>query len=215
MPIGAVLGVGSALIGASSASKAAKAQTAAADKQAEIERETRDIIRADLAPYRGAGDNALAAYQYELGLGEKPTFGGTEYGGFTKTPGYDFRLQQGTDAVEASRAAGSGLMSGRTLRDLTQYGQDYASNEYNNYLTRLGGMSDTGLSAAQMAGAASQNAAAGISQAYGNAGNAQAAGAIGVGNALTNGMNTGLGIYQYQQGLTQPYSSGIAGSGIW
>lgn len=45
-------------------------------------------------------------------------------------PGYAFRLQQGTDTLNNS-AAGQGLLrSGGTLKDLIQYGQDYATNEY-------------------------------------------------------------------------------------
>lgn len=278
-PITAITG-GSAILGASSASKAASAQKKAANQQMELERETRDIIRGDLAPYRGAGDNALAALQFELGLGPRPTFGGTapaiqeisdtiqgtaptqiapwwgkeedrptafsggtptqtrtrysvggqmfdsrdaaqayadanptggtEYGGYTKTPGYDFRLNQGIDAVEASRAGQSGLLSGRTLRDLTQYGQDYATGEYNNYLARLGGFTDMGLSAAQMQGAASQNAAAGMSNALSNKANAQSAGAIGVGNAIQGGIQNGLALWQYQKGLTPSASAPMA-----
>ncbi|MFH1739491.1 MAG: hypothetical protein ABIH23_10835 [bacterium] len=45
-------------------------------------------------------------------------------------PGYQFRMQQGQKALEASAAAGGGLMSGGTLKALTQYGQGVASDEY-------------------------------------------------------------------------------------
>lgn len=76
MCISAVLGVGSALVGASSAKRAARSQERAANQQAEIAREQFETTRQDLAPFRDAGGNALAAYQYELGLGARPTFGG-------------------------------------------------------------------------------------------------------------------------------------------
>jgi len=51
-------------------------------------------------------------------------------------PGYQFRLSQGTKALQNSAAARGDLLSGNTLRDITQYGQDYASNEYQNVYNR-------------------------------------------------------------------------------
>ena len=68
------------------------------------------------------------------------------------------------------------------MRDLMKFGQDCGSNEYGNYLSRLGARADTGMGAAQMSGQASQQAAAGVSNALGNIGNTQAAGAIGQAN---------------------------------
>lgn len=51
-------------------------------------------------------------------------------------PGYQFRLQQGQQALERSAAAKGNLLTGGTGKALTQYGQDYASNEYNNVYNR-------------------------------------------------------------------------------
>jgi hypothetical protein len=51
-------------------------------------------------------------------------------------PGYQFRLQQGQQALERSAAARGGLLSGGTGKALQQYGQDYASNEYGNVYNR-------------------------------------------------------------------------------
>lgn len=272
MCLSAVLGVGSALIGASSSKSAAKAQEQAAGNQVALQREVFDYQKDQFAPYGEAGNNALAALQYELGLGPAPVIGGqaqavneftetipgqegtgpgywtgggrdggmqfvrngmvpeqsrtrfrvgeqifdareaadeyatanptggTEYGGFTKTPGYDFRLQEGVDAVQASVAGQRGLNSGNALKALTRYGQDYASGEYNNYLNRLTGLTGLGQSSAAMSANAGQNFATGASNAYANAGNAQAAGAIGVGNALQGGINNFANLWGYQQG---------------
>jgi len=77
MPIGAVLGVGSALLGASSASKAAKAQTTAANNDIAFQKETRDQIVAKLDPFYQGGTAAQSALMYEMGLGPKPMIGGT------------------------------------------------------------------------------------------------------------------------------------------
>lgn len=51
-------------------------------------------------------------------------------------PGYQFRLNQGMQALQNSAAARGGLLSGGTAKQLEQYGQDYASNEYGNVYNR-------------------------------------------------------------------------------
>lgn len=258
--IGATLVGG--LVQASAASKAAKAQENAANNDIAFQRETRDLIFDRYEPAYEAGQNALAAYNFEMGLGPRPSFGGTapqietiagapskyvmdnqegqigyytepgrdtyrvngqtfdsmdaaqafadanmtggtEYGGYTKTPGYDFRMQEGINALDTSAASRGSLFSGATQKALTRYGQDYATGEYNNYLNRLAGLTDSGMAAAGGQAAAATNTAAGVSNAYGNIGNAQAAGAIGVGNAFSNAINNGIGIYGYQNALNQ------------
>lgn len=262
--------IGGALISAGASRSAAKGQEQSAKKDIAFQRETRDLIRSDLSPYRTGGYTAQQALDFELGLGARPMIGGTmptieeyslrqnlplgpdgrplpaaamfggagkggvgfrvngqefktraeaeayakanlvggtEYGGFTKTPGYDFRLQQGQDSLEAGAAARGGLYSGAAMRDLLKFGQDYGSNEYGNYLSRLGARADTGMSAAQASGQASQQAAAGVSNALGNIGNARAAGAIGVGNALVGGIQNVAGIWNYQRNLAPGASS--------
>lgn len=192
--------VGAALLGgviqARSASKAAKAQTAAADADRAFQIETRDIIRGDLTPYREGGRNAFDAYNYEVtGMGSAPA----GYQGFQKSQDYNFGLNEGINAVQASAAARGGLYSGATMKDLNTFGQDYGSQRRDQYLNRLAGIADTGLSAAQMSGNASTNAAAGVSNALAARGNAQAAGAIGVGNAFNGAIGNALGAWQYQK----------------
>jgi hypothetical protein len=55
----------------------------------------------------------------------------------TNDPGYMARYQQGVDATQRSAAAQGTLLSGGQLKALTNYGQDYASGEYNNYVNQL------------------------------------------------------------------------------
>lgn len=201
MPVGmAVASVVGGLSQASAAKKAAKAQTNAANADIAFQKETRDIVRNDFAPYRDAGTNALAGYNYEMGLGDRPE----NYRGFQATPGYQFQLDQGNESINALAGTRGGLMSGRTLQDLATFNQGVANQEYGTYMSRLGGMIDTGAGAAGMSGQASQNAAAGVSNALAARGNAAAAGAIGTGNAISGMINNGIGIWQYQKGLQQP-----------
>jgi hypothetical protein len=45
-------------------------------------------------------------------------------------PGFKARLKAGNDAIQASAAARGTLLTGNTAKALTDYGQDYASNEF-------------------------------------------------------------------------------------
>lgn len=53
-----------------------------------------------------------------------------------QTPGYQFALSQGQEAVERSAAAKGGLLSGGTLKDLTAFGQGLASRTYSDEYSR-------------------------------------------------------------------------------
>ena len=76
----AVIGAGASVIGGS---KAAKAQTQAADKSAEIEKYMYDTTRADYAPWRAAGSTALDALMKLYGLAPS---GGVQTGGTNALP---------------------------------------------------------------------------------------------------------------------------------
>ena len=59
-------------------------------------------------------------------------------GKFTPTdPSYQFRLDQGTEAVNRGAAASGLLRSGNRLAELMQYGQNLGSTEYGNQFQRL------------------------------------------------------------------------------
>lgn len=51
-------------------------------------------------------------------------------------PGYQFRLQQGQQALQNSAAARGGLLTGGTAKALTDYNQNAASGEYGNVYNR-------------------------------------------------------------------------------
>ena len=103
--IGPIVG---GLLGGFGASSAADSQAAAARNAAAVQKDMFDQTRRDLGPFREGGVNALRIYQDQIG------------NEFTKTPGYDFRLQEGLNAVEGSAAARGNLMSGSTLQALQQ-----------------------------------------------------------------------------------------------
>ena len=51
-------------------------------------------------------------------------------------PGYAFRVSEGQKALERSAASRGGLYSGRAAKDLTRFGQDQGSQEYQNAFNR-------------------------------------------------------------------------------
>jgi hypothetical protein len=55
---------------------------------------------------------------------------------FSEDPGYQFRLQQGLDAVKNQASSLGGVNSGATLKSLNDYAQGQASSEYNNSFQR-------------------------------------------------------------------------------
>jgi hypothetical protein len=152
-------GVGSALIGKSAASKASQQQTQAAQAGIDQEQKQYDTTAKNLAPWMTGGLGSFS----QLTQGTQPggslvtPFGETytqpapfSYAAFnapapftaptgvdeSNDPGYQFRLQQGQQALTRGQAAGGGAFSGGTLQALTRYGQDYASNEYQNVYNR-------------------------------------------------------------------------------
>lgn len=51
-------------------------------------------------------------------------------------PGYQFRLQSGSDALERSAAAAGRLRTGGTLSDILEYGQNFGAQEYDRVFNR-------------------------------------------------------------------------------
>ena len=197
--IGAGLSLASGAMQASAANKATKAQTDAAHAQLALQREVYDDQTERFEPYLESGNNALGAYNYEMGLGSAPMINGQEYQGISLSPAAQFAMMQGLDGVQASAAARGGLRSGSALQALEQTRYGLAANDRENQLNRLGGMVDMGQASAGMQAQAGNAFAQMGSTSYGNMGNAQAAGAIASGNAMSGALGNLAGIFQYQK----------------
>lgn len=122
----------------------------------------------------------------------------------TSTPGYQFQLQQGLNAVQGSAAAGGMLNSGNTLTALTKYGEDYASTQYNNQALLLAQLAGANVGSPGTAGQILQNQ---------NQQNQQAAGAFGnaVGGLVNQGISGYFGGGSYSGG--NPFATG-SGYGV-
>ena len=217
----------SSAIGSSAAKGAAKTQSAAADRAAELQNEQFQQTRQDYAPYREAGYNALAELQRTAGnVPGAFKFGAGDY---QADPGYAFRLSEGQKALDRQAAARGGLISGGALKAAQRYGQEMGSQEFGNAYNRALTSYNTDVARenqlynrqAALAGIG-QTATGQVAQAgqnYANtAGNlitggaaAQAAGQVGQANAITGGLGTYL---NYSQGnaLTNALRGGGYGS---
>lgn len=197
--------IGSSLIGANSSRKAANAQVAAADRAAELQQQQYEQTRADQAPWRAAGEQALNKL---IPMSDYTKFGMDQ---FQADPGYAFRLSEGQKALDRSAAARGGLISGGAMKAATRFGQDMASQEYTNAFNRyqtergaalqpLQSLAGIGQSATNQVGAAGQNYATNAGNAYGAAGQAAASGYMGQANAVGQGVSQYLG-YQSNNNL--------------
>lgn len=188
--VGAVAGLGGAYMQANAAKDAAQTQADAANRATDIQKQMYDQQRTDQQPWRQAGASALGQMQ-------DPSFQHNfSTSDFQADPGYQFRMQQGQQALERSAAAKGGLMNGGFAKALTDYGQNFASNEYqnaynrfnndqSNRFNRLASLAGVGQTANNAVGQAGQNFA-------NNAGNnmmgaANAAGAAGIASANAYG----------------------------
>lgn len=87
-----------------------------------------------MQPYRVAGINALNDIKGgEYDVPEKFSFTAKD---LYFDPSYSFRLSEGQKALERSAAARGGLLSGRTLKAIQGYGQNMASQEFQNAYDR-------------------------------------------------------------------------------
>jgi hypothetical protein len=84
-----------------------------------------------LDPYAAAGGRAVTNLE-QLAAARAPTAADLEF-----DPGYQFRLSEGTKAMERSAAARGTLQGTGTLKALTRYGQEAASQEYANAFDRF------------------------------------------------------------------------------
>lgn len=210
--IGAVGSIFGGLFGGSASQDAAKQYEQALQKAQNFLQDQEKQGISNFQPYMDAGKgatNSLASLLGTPGQGlltpwtqqfKAPTAAEAE-----ATPGYQFQLGQGLNAMQNSAAGRGSLLSGRTLADLNNFAQGTASTNYqnvfNNALTQYGtayqsfrnnqsdtyqrlmGLSGEGLSAANSTGQFMSGMGGDIASLMGQQGAAAAQGTIGAANA--------------------------------
>lgn len=213
-------------LGSEASSDASDAQTGASNAATQLQRDQYNQTRADNAPWRAAGENALNRLTGLLNDGSLTSrFTGADV---ANDPGYQFGLNQGMRAIDNSASARGGI-GGAALKAGTRYAQDYAGTKFgqafdrnrmeqSDIFNRLSGLAGTG----QQTNAANSAAGANFANQAGanmiGAGNAQAANALNQGNIYGNAVNQ-LGAYGsrnnwWQSGSTAGgYNAGVGGLG--
>lgn len=125
----------SAATQASMASQAQQLQAQEAQSALDFQKQEFNTNETNQAPFLQAGQQAIGTLS---GLVPQLNAAGAAYPSFTAptaaqaqaTPGYQFTLGQGEQAVQNSAAAKGGLLSGNTLNAEQQYGQGLADSTY-------------------------------------------------------------------------------------
>lgn len=159
-----VLGAGSSIASSSAqkkaASKAANAEVQAAAMNIDFQKWLYEDQKKQSQPWYDAGVDAVRSLQaaikdgsYNLDTGlinqdryspntialMQERFSPERFNGVTEIaqdPSYQFRLQEGINALDRSAAARGRLQSGAQAKAVTRYGQDLASQEYQNAFSR-------------------------------------------------------------------------------
>lgn len=175
----AIAGIGGSLLGAGADIYGANLAANAAKKAGKLQYNQYLQNRADYEPWRQAGLMSLADLTAAINRGD--------FSKFYASPGYQYRQDEGRRAVERSASARGALDSGATLKAISDYGQQTASNEYENYLNNLFGLAGYGRQATQDVAQLGANAAAGYGQGIANAGLLRGTGySGGINNFLNN-----------------------------
>lgn len=195
-PLVAVAGAsaGSSIIGGASQSRAARraadAQVQSAAEASRLQREMFDRQVQLQEPFRQGGITGQNRIMELLGIGGDAAAG--DYGRFGRDfsmadyeadPGYAFRLSEGNKALERSAAARGMLMSGQMFKGAQRFGQDLASQEYQNAFDRYQTNRSNQLNPLGTLMAAGQGASNVLSGAAGQLGTQLGENAMGAGNA--------------------------------
>jgi len=179
--VGGVASNAAANKGAKAATSAANTQAAAADRANETQRLQYEQTREDYAPWREAGVTALGKLGYLSGDKSQPAYD------WQTDPGYGFRLAEGEKGINRAAAARGGFNSGGTLKDLSRFNSNLASQEYGNAWNRLSSLAGIGQTATGQLGQLGQSYSQSVGANTIGAGNAMAAGQVGAANARASG----------------------------
>lgn len=130
------------------------------------------------------------------------------FGGFTASPSYQWRLDQGLKAIERRASANGSRYSGATLKAMDRYAGGEASQEFDTYANRLASLAGVGQTATGAVAQAGQQYAGGVSNAYQQAGAARASAYQNTGNAINQGVQNLASAYLYNKGYGTPPTAG-------
>jgi hypothetical protein len=212
--IGSALpGVVQSGIGAAGSLAAANAQVGADQSAITTQQGALGNINNIWATQQQTGQGANTALQSSLGLNGATA----DPSNFLNMPGYQFAVQQGTQAVQRQAASMGSAYTPNTAAAVGQYVTGTASQDYNTYISQLMGAAGLGTTANQGLQTGQQTTANNISTLQQNQGQATAAGISGVTNSAAGlfGVGTSLlnGVTGGSAGVPNPNASGTVPTG--
>ena len=157
--------LGSAVIGgivqSNAARSAANAQTEAAEAGIAEQRRQFDLIQGLLEPYVGAGESALLQ-QMALGGMSGPEEQQAAIAAIEGGQEFETLTRSGEEAILQNASATGGLRGGNVQSSLAQFRPQVLSSLINQQYSRLGGLTNMGLTTQQNLATIGQNAAAGV-----------------------------------------------------
>lgn len=170
--------VGSAVIGAKGADKAAEAEQYAAQQGIDLQRETRDLSLANLKPFLQTGTSALSKLQQSADQQLDPS---KFYGEYFQSPEYAQLSDQASRNILASREATGGLKTTSSANLLGSIAPQLAQSAFARQqalqdaaYNRQMGVVNVGLNAVGGSNAAAGNSANAISNLFLQQGSARA-----------------------------------------
>lgn len=190
---GALPGLIQGAAGVYGSQNAAQAQQNADNSAINTQQSTLGNINNIWGTQQNLGQNAQTQLGAALGTSGQPA----DFSNFYNQPGYQFAVQQGTQAIQRQAASMGNAYTPNTAEAVGQYVTGTASQNYNNYISQLMGAAGLGNSANQGLQTSNLQTGANISQLQQNIGQAQASGVTGAANAVgglfgVNGAGTSL-----------------------
>jgi hypothetical protein len=168
-----------------SGDRALDAQRASAAQANELQKNMYDRAMADMDPYAKAGTTSLSSLA-----------DGSFMNNWQQDPGYQFRMNEGMKAINNASAARGMSNSGATMKALANYGQNQASNEYNNVYNRnytnLSNLANMGFNASSNRSGYGQNYANSVGNNLIGVGNAAASNQLAQTQRMSNLIQGGM-----------------------
>lgn len=175
------------------------------ERSAAIQQAQYEQTREDVAPWREAGERALAMQEeYTSPTSYQTYLESLDPQKFQETPYYNFLREEGVRARDRSASSRGMLLSGAQQRSIEEYGQGLASTEYGNYFDRqrairggrlneLSSLAGTGQQTSLELGRIGAGAAQNIGESYAAGGLYRGTGTLGIGKAVTSGIGKWMG----------------------
>ena len=197
MPVAAIAAVGgiaSSIIGGNAAKKAARVQAASQDAALAQNQRQFDTTRADYAPFREAGANALGQQSALAGAGGAEAQQAA-INGVQASPYFQSLMRNGTENVLQNASATGGLRGGNTQASLYNVGNDALAQAIQTQIGNLGGISQLGAGVTTNGAQLGQQNANAAGQFLTNKGTAQSQGALANGAMWSNAINQGTSLF--------------------